>query len=286
MIASLAYFSVTPSIETDELEDLLSYLNQVQSIDLTIYKRPSLLRRTRVHMQQVGIEQYQVYLNHLKQQLSEVNQLLNTIFINVTCFFRDRPVWDHLETQVIPQIIASKALDEPIRIWSVGCASGEEVYSLAMLLAEALGLEQFQKRVQLYGTDIDQEALLQARRGCYSSVAAKDIPPYLLERYFERTTDGYQCRAELRQFITFHPHNLIQTSPFIHVDLITCRNALMYFTPEAQIRALKRFHFSLNKTGILVLGKVESLVTRPQTFFFTPLERQLRMYTKINHTSY
>jgi chemotaxis methyl-accepting protein methylase len=141
-------FSLTdvliPCLETTELEDLLQYLKRSLQIDLTGYKRASLMRRTLVRMQRVGIEHYQGYLAYLQQQPDEATHLLDTIFINFTGFFRDRSVWDYLAHQIIPQMIANTASHQPICIWSAGCASGEETYSLAMLLMEALGLEQFQ----------------------------------------------------------------------------------------------------------------------------------------------
>ncbi|NJK47589.1 hypothetical protein HC931_04825 [Candidatus Gracilibacteria bacterium] len=130
----------TPSLEAAELEDLLNYLKRVQQIDLTGYQRPSLMRRTLVRMQQVGVEHYRDYLDYLEQQPGESTHFLDTVFINATQFFRDRPVWDYLANQIIPQIIANKDSNEQIRVWSAGCASGQETYSLAMLLAEALGI--------------------------------------------------------------------------------------------------------------------------------------------------
>jgi chemotaxis methyl-accepting protein methylase len=271
----------TSSIEASELEDLLDYLKRVHQVDLTGYKRPSLLRRTLIRMQQVGVEQYQDYLEYLNQQPDEVTHLLNTVFINVTCFFRDRPVWDYLANQVIPHIIATKASNDPIRVWSTGCASGEETYSLAMLLIEALGVEQFQQRVRIYGTDADQDAVMQARRGCYSVAAVEAIPPDLLEQCFERTTAGYQWQRSLRNPIIFHHHNLIQAPPLPHIDLLVCRNLLMYLTSEAQVQALARFHFSLKRNGFLLLGQAENpMVTCPRQSFFTPVNRQAKLFKK------
>lgn len=278
---SLLTTATVPSLEADDLEDLLTYLKDVQQVDLTCYKRSSLLRRTRVHMQQVRIEHYNDYLNYLKRRPDEVKQLLNTVFINFTYFFRDRAVWNYLEHQVIPQIIANKAPNEPIRVWSAGCASGEETYSLAMLLAEALGPEQFHQRVRIYGTDVDQEAILQARNGHYSSAAVTAIPVDRLERYFEYTSDGYRWRQDLRHPIIFHPHNLLQTPPLTQIDLLVCRNTLMYFTSEAQLRALVRFYFGLRPTGFLLLGQSESLVRRPQTLLFTLANQKAKVYTKV-----
>lgn len=281
MVNSILPDFTASSLEADELEELLTYLKQVLQIDLTGYKRPSLLRRTLIRMQRAGAKHYQDYFNLLQQQPDEVTHLLNTIFINCTFFFRDRPVWDYLEHQLIPQIIAHKAPREPIRIWSAGCASGEETYSLAMLLAEALGLEQFQRRVKICGTDVDQDAILQAQRGYYPTHTAEMIPAYLLERYFELTTQGYRCRPELCRSIRFRSHNLLYSPPLPQIDLLVCRNTLMYFTLEAQLRVLAGFHSSLQQQGFLLLGKAEHLVHRLQTSLFTPAHQQVRSFTKV-----
>ena len=271
-----------PSPEATELENLLSYIKRDLQVDLTGYKRPSLLRRTWVRMQQVGIGNYQDYLDHLQQQPDEAIQLLNTIFVNFTGFFRDRPVWNYLANQIIPQIIANKAANQPIRVWSAGCASGEETYSLAMLLIEALGVEQFQQRVRIYGTDIDSDAILQARQGRYPVHAVEAIPVDLQEQYFERKAGGYYWRQELRRSIIFHSHNLIQNPPLPHIDLLVCRNTLMYFMPETQIQALAHFHFSLQQNGYLVLGQAETAITHPQTSFFMPIHHLPGVFTKVS----
>jgi chemotaxis methyl-accepting protein methylase len=269
------------SLEPTELEDLLNYFSQVHQVDLTGYKRSTLMRRTLVRMQRVGVKHYQGYLDYLQQQPDEVTHLLNTLFINFTYFFRDSLVWDYLADQVIPQIIANKAPNEAIRVWSAGCASGEETYSLAMLLAEALGVEQFQRRVRIYGTDVDRDAILQARRGHYSAHAVEAIPAALQEQYFERKDDAYCWRQDLRRSIIFYAHNLMQDPPLPHIDLLVCRNTLMYFTLDAQIRALVRFHFGLQQHGFLILGQAENLAIRPQTSLFTPIDRKVRAFTKV-----
>ncbi len=271
-----------PSLETAELENLVNYLKKVQQIDLTGYKRSTLMRRTLARMQQVGVEHYPDYLDHLEQQPEESTHLLNTVFINFTHFFRDRFVWDYLANQIIPQIIANKEPNEPIRVWSAGCASGEETYSLAMLLAEALGIEQFQQRVRLYGTDVDPDAVMQARKGYYSAHAVEAIPAALQEQYFERTTDGdlWRVGADLRRSTIFLCCDLIQAAPLPRIDLLLSRNMLIYFMEEAQIRALVRFHFSLKNNGFLVLGQAENLAA-PQSSLFTPVDRRARVFTKV-----
>lgn len=272
-------------LEKSDLEDLLSYLKHVHKIDLTGYKRPHLNRRIQVRMQQVGAECCQDYIEHLKQQPDEATHLLNTIFINYTSFFRDRPAWHILENEVIPQIIAKKAPDELIRVWSAGCASGEEIYSLAILLAEALGIEQFQKRVHIYGTDVDTDALLQARQGCYSIQTVAAIPPDRLDRYFDSTAEGYCWRQDLAHAITFRRHDLTQTPPFRGIDLLVCRNTLMYLTSEVQLQALVQLYTSLQPHGFLVLGQSERLVTRLRKSLFSLAYPQARIFTKVLDTN-
>lgn len=263
------------------MDDLLSYLIQVHQVDLTGYKRPSLMRRTLVRMQKVRVEHYQGYLDYLQQHPDEVRHLLSTIYINFTYFLRDRPAWAYLADQVIPQILSNKASNEPIQVWSAGCASGEETYSLAMLLIEALGVEQFQQRVQIYGTDVDPDAILQARQGRYSAHAVESIPPALQARYFESRNNFYDWRQEFRHSINFQLHNLLQDPPLPHIDLLVCRNLLMYFTTEAQLQVLASFYLSLQNNGFLLLGHVETLVTRPQRSLFTPVHQQSRIFTKL-----
>jgi chemotaxis protein methyltransferase CheR len=272
---------VNPFLAETELEDLLHYCKQALQVDLTGYKRPSLMRRTLVRMQRVGMECYQDYFNLLQQQPDEVKHLLDTIYINHTYFFRDRPVWNYLAHHIIPQIIASKAPDEPIRVWSAACATGEETYSLAMLLTEALGIEQFQQRVWIYGTDVDGDAILQARKGYYSAYKVETIPIALQEQYFERKDEGYCWRQAPHRSISFHLHNLIQDPPLTQIDLLVCRNLLMYLTAETQLRALGSFYSSLQNHGFLLLGNVENLITRPQRSLFTPMHQQSRIFTKV-----
>lgn len=281
MLTFSANNPVTPCLEETELEDLLRYFKQVLQVDLTGYKRPSLLRRTLIRMQRVGVERYHDYLSCLQQQPDEVTHLLETIYINFTGFFRDRPTWDYLAHQIIPQLIADKAPDEPIRVWSAACATGEETYSLAMLLIEALGIEQFQQRVWICGTDVDANAILQARKGYYPANKVEAMPTAFRERYFELQNKGYCWRRDLYGSISFHQHNLIQNPPLPRIDLLACRNLLMYLTEATQLRALSSFNSSLQNNGFLWLGNVENLITPPQRSLFAPIHRRIRIFRKV-----
>ncbi len=260
-----------------EFEALLTHLKHKQGCDLTGYKRSSLIRRFRRRMEEINIDNYQSYLQYLEYQPEEYLALLDQVLINVTSFFRDRDAWDYLATHIIPKIIDNKQPDEPIRVWSAGCASGQEIYSLLMLLAEALGIESCLRRVQCYATDVDESALKQARQGTYSTEDITHLPPQLLEKYFRASEQGYTFHSSLRRKIIFGQHNLTKDAPMSKIDLLMCRNVLIYFNLETQTSILTRFHFALKSTGFLFLGKAETLINhRP---VFTPIGQQ-HIYTK------
>ncbi len=241
------------------------------------------MRRIQKRMQMLPIVGYNNYGNYLKANPQEFNYLFNLIEINVTSFFRDIKVWDYIAKKLIPNIIASKSKSEPIRVWSAGCASGEEIYTLAIILAEALGVEEFQARVKLFATDVDKDALQQAHRGIYSVNAAVTIPPNWLNNYFKQADNAYVFDRHLKQNIIFSQHNLIRDAPMSKIDLLVCRNVLIYFNSDAQIRTLTRFYFSLVGKGYLCLGKAEMLpiesiplftLINPENHIFTKVPKQ------------
>jgi len=259
-------------------ESLLIYLKQSRGFDFTAYKRSSLMRRVLVRMQTMGVKGFAAYLDFLQVDPEEFTRLFNTILINVTGFFRDTANWDVLRDAVIPRLVGPPDAAELIRVWSAGCASGEEAYSVAMLLAEAMGAAGFRERVKIYATDVDEEALTQARHAIYGPRTAEDVPAPLLEKYFERHDDRYTFNKELRRSVIFGRHDLIQDAPISRVDLLICRNCLMYFNSEAQARILSRFHFALVPAGVLFLGKAETLLA--QSAAFEPVDLKRRLFTK------
>lgn len=261
-----------------EFEALLHYLKHDKSCDLTSYKRSTLVRRFQVRMQNINIGSYQDYLKYLHSHNDEWMALLDTVLINVTTFFRDRDAWEYLANDIIPKIIASKSAEEPIRVWSAGCASGQEVYSLVMLFASALGIDDCLARVQFYATDVDQAAVRQARIGTYSTKEIIGIPPDWLEKYFEKTENGYVFERKLRSLIVFGHHNLAENAPMSKIDLLSCRNVLIYFDVEAQAAILARFHFALKRNGFLFLGQSEMLINRKA--IFTPVNLSHRVFAK------
>jgi two-component system, chemotaxis family, CheB/CheR fusion protein len=262
-----------------DLEVLLDYLRRSRGFDFTGYKRTSLSRRIERRIQDVGADGYLGYLDHLEVDPDEFTQLFNTILLNVTSFFRDPPAWDYLRAEILPRLVAEKDDDEPFRIWSAGCASGEEAYTLAMVAAEALGPEAVRERVKIYATDVDEDALSQARQARYTAKQVEGVPPELLERHFERNGDGYVFSKELRRSVIFGRHDLIQDAPISRIDLLVCRNTLMYLNSETQSHVLARFSFALREGGCLMLGKAEMLLTHSD--LFTSLDLKRRVFRKV-----
>lgn len=270
---------MSQSTENPDFEALLDYIKQTRGFDFTGYKRSSLMRRVTKRMQTVEIDQYSEYIDYLEVHPEEFGYLFNTLLINVTAFFRDRSAWEYVADEVIPAILAHKSLNEPIRIWSAGCASGEEAYTIAILLAEAIGIHQFRDRVKIYATDVDEEALNQARLATYTEKQLDGILPHQLEQFFDPADNSYTFRKDLRRAVIFGRHDLVQDAPISRIDLLICRNTLMYFNAETQSRILARFHFALQESGFLFLGKAEMLLTHTDTFTSVDLRR--RVFTKV-----
>lgn len=262
-----------------DFDVLLDYLKRSRGFDLSGYKRPSLMRRVLKRVQTVGLTRYGDYQDYLEVHPDEFAQLFNMLLINVTSFFRDPPVWEILTTEVIPRLLAGKTREAPIRVWSAACASGEEAYTLAILLAEAMGLDEFRDRVKIYGTDIDEEALGQARQAVYTAREVANVPEPLRERYFEHGGGRYTFHKDLRRSVIFGRHDLLQDAPISRIDLLACRNSLMYFNTEAQARILAKLHFALNDGGSLVLGKAEMLFSHAS--LFTPIDLKRRIFSRV-----
>jgi len=268
-----------PNNATD-LEVLLDYLKGTRGFDFTGYKRATLERRITKRLQSVGCNDFSDYLDYLEVHPDEFGQLFNTVLINVTSFFRDSSTWEYVAKSVVPRLIERRDNGAPIRVWSAGCASGEEAYTLAMVFAEALGVEGMTDSVKIYATDADEEALTKARVAVYSEQEVADVPAPLLEKYFDASDGRFAFRKELRRQIIFGRHDLIQDAPISRVDLLVCRNTLMYFNAETQARILQRFQFALNDHGILFLGRAETLMTHTSTF--APIDLKRRISEKVS----
>ncbi len=261
-----------------DFEDLLIFLNQTRGFDFTGYKRGTLTRRIDKRMQEVGVDSYAEYRDHLEVDVDEWERLFDTILINVTSFFRDPEAWEFLAAEIIPEVVEA-AGDDEIRIWSAGCASGEEAYSLAAGFAEALGPAEFSQRVKIYATDVDESALEEARRGTYTAEQLEAVPDELRSQYFTSVDGGGTFRAELRRSVIFGRHDLTQDAPISRLDLLVCRNTLMYFNGDTQAEVLRRLHFALKDTGYLFLGRAEMLLSHHR--LFTPAHPEHRVFEKV-----
>ena len=261
------------------LDALLDHLKRSRGFDFSGYKRTSLERRIGKRMGEVGVDDYRDYLERLEVDQDEFGELFNTILINVTSFLRDRPAWDYLASDVVPRLLEAVGEHDRIRVWCAGCASGEEAYTTAMVLSEALGHEAYLRRVKIYATEVDDAALARARLGTYPAKDIDAVPPELRERYFERRDGSQSFRKDLRRTIIFGRNDLTQDAPISRIDLLLCRNTLMYFNAEAQSRILNRLHFALNPWGYLFLGKSEMLISHSD--LFRPVSLRRRIFGKV-----
>ena len=262
-----------------DFENLLEYLRINRGFDFTGYKRSTLMRRVTKQMETLNIDTFVNYQDHLEVHPDEFKNLFNTILINVTAFFRDTSAWEYLAKEVIPNIIKNKQSDQQIRFWSAGCASGQEAYTLAIVVAEILGIEEFRKRIKIYATDVDEEALVQARQASYSARNINEVPLELRDKYFDIVNKNYVFRQDLRRCVIFGRHDLLQDAPISRLDLLICRNTLMYFNSETQGKIINRFHFALNDHGYLFLGKAEMLVMHSNLFI--PIDLKDRVFEKV-----
>ena len=267
------------SADGPAFESLLEYIRDTRGFDFTTYKRSTLGRRIRRRMSEVGVETFAAYQDLLEVDVDEFGALFNTVLINVTSFFRDEAAWQFVANDVIPRILDVRRDADPIRIWSAGCASGEEAYTLTMLFAEALGADACQHRVKIYATDVDEEALATGRHATFREKELEPVPEAYRARYFEHVDNHYVVRNGFRRVVIFGRHDLIADAPIGRLDLLVCRNTLMYFNAETQAKILQRFHFGLAPHGYLFLGRAEMLLAQSQ--LFAPVSMRHRVFAKV-----
>ncbi|MCU1699942.1 MAG: chemotaxis protein CheR [Mycobacterium sp.] len=262
----------------ESFESLLRYLRDTRGVDFTGYKRTSLVRRARHQMEHAGVQTFEEYLDVLQASSDEFAALFNTILINVTSFYRDPEAWQFIQDEVVPALLARRGPDQPIRIWSAGCASGQEAYTLAMILADSLEPDAFRHRVKIYATDLDEQALAEARAASYDAKAVASVPEPLLARYFEQVNGRYMFNKDLRRAVIFGRNDLVKDAPISRVDLLVCRNTLMYLNAETQQKLLSRLHFALAPEGVLFLGHAEMLLSH--TDKFSPIDLKHRIFRR------
>jgi two-component system, chemotaxis family, CheB/CheR fusion protein len=257
---------------------LLDKLSAEYHFDFRQYKIDSLVRRIQARMSQVGLADVDAYIALLDRQPGEAQALFNTILINVTGFFRDTAAWEALCEQVLPRLLATAESTGTLRVWSAGCSTGEEAYSMAILLADRLTGVGRATDVKIYATDVDEDALTVARHGVYRLDQLKDVSPDRVERHFTREGQRYRFRRDLRRWCIFGRHNLVQDPPLSRMDLVICRNVLIYFKSGLQDRVIPRLHYALRDDGYLFLGRSESLLARSR--WFTPVAAKWRIFQR------
>ena len=267
-----------PEAERPAFRRLLDMLHAEHRFDFREYKPVSLLRRIRARMSHVRVEGFDTYIDYLRMHSGEASALFNSILVNVTGFFRDLEAWNLLRTDALPPVIADAANSGRLRVWTAGCSTGEETYSTAILIADALGTDAGAVDVKIYATDIDEEALVTARQASFRSDQLKDVPGDVLERYFVPDGHLFRVRRELRRWCIFGRHNLAQDPPLPQISLLTCRNLLIYFKSPLQERLVTRFHYALREGGILFLGRSESLVAGSRGF--VPVSQKWRIFRR------
>lgn len=258
-----------PEQDENIIKKILSLLRIRKGTDFTYYKQTTIRRRIFRRMVLGKLEQLSDYLKFIRENKLEIDVLYQDLLIPVTSFFRDQEVFNSLCESVFPQIIKEKQVTEPIRIWVAGCSTGEEVYSIAMCFKEFSGVsspENAEKKLQLFATDLSEPAIDKARNGVYTSAELSSVSPERLEAFFTRTSVGYRINKQIRDVCVFAVHNFLKDPPFGKLDVISCRNVLIYMEPYLQKKALTTFHYALNPKGILLLGKSETVSSVPGLF--------------------
>ena len=257
----------------------LHLLRSVSGVDFTLYKPSTARRRTARRMMLSQIENLADYVRHLKTHPEELRALHEDLLINVTRFFRDPDVFDVLKMEIFPRIFENRPSDQQVRIWVAGCSTGEETYSIAICLLEYLAALPVEPPIQIFGTDASDRSVEKARAGYYPETITADISPDRLRRFFVRNGHGYQVSKRLRDLCIFARQNVCVDPPFSRLDLISCRNVLIYLTASAQQRIVSTFHYALRPNGHLLLGSSESI--REHGALYTPLDPRHKYYVKV-----
>ncbi|MGV0818217.1 CheR family methyltransferase [Martelella sp. AMO21009] len=256
---------------------ICSVLKEHTGHDFSGYKTKTFLRRVRRRMQLKNIEKIDDYLDFFQKDKEEVDAFYRDLLINVTSFFRDARAFETLANDILPRIFKDKRAADSVRIWVPGCATGEEVYSIAILVREYLNAHDGPKpRVQIFATDIDEDALTVARAGRYPDILLEGVSAERRRRFFTREGAAYVVKSDIRELCIFSPHSVIQDPPYSRMELVSCRNLLIYFGPELQNRVIPTFHYALKPTGYLFLGTSESIGRH--TDLFTPVDKRNRIY--------
>ncbi len=287
----LAYLKRTPLAHTPELaledktrsalEKAIILLRTHTGHDFSLYKRNTFYRRIERRMGIHQIDTIAAYIRYLQENSQELELLFKELLIGVTNFFRDGSPWEQLRESVIPALLAGRPAGHALRAWVPGCSTGEEAYSLAMVFKEAMEDMKPPKKftLNIFATDLDKDAIDKARQGVYPANIAADVSPERLRRFFAKVEDGYRVGTKIREMVVFAPQSLILDPPFTKLDMLSCRNLLIYLVPEMQKKLMPLFHYSLSPGGILLLGSAETVGSF--TDLFSSLGGKTRLYRRI-----
>lgn len=268
----------TPPVDEEIFNEILSLLRIHRQVDFSYYKKNTLRRRIARRVAINKMEDLTAYLNYLKDNKAELDLLFQDVLIPVTAFFRDTAAFDALRNKVFPEIIKGKGSAAPLRIWVTACSTGEEAYSIAMSLCEFLSENPLALRIQMFASDISEKAIVAARRGVYTKGQLEGVSDSRLQQFFTKLDGHYQVQKKVRDMIVFAGHNMLKDPPFARLDLISCRNVLIYMEPFLQKKALATFHYSLIEKGFLVLGKSETTGGQPD--LFKTIDKHEKIYSK------
>ncbi|MDR3555166.1 MAG: CheR family methyltransferase [Syntrophobacteraceae bacterium] len=287
----IEYFHAGPGVskpeEAEEQEDFSATLSKIITIfanrkghDFSAYKKSTLVRRIQRRMAVTRVHTSQQYLKYLHLNPGEIDALFQDLLIGVTSFFRDPEAFNFLKKEILPSLLAHRSEHEPFRVWAAGCATGEEVYSIVILLMECLDELGIRKELQVFGTDLDQPAIEKARNGRYPENIAADLTPQRLERFFQKESSGFEVRKIVREPVVFAAHNVLEAPPFSRLDLLVCRNLLIYLESRAQKKIMPLFHYALKPDGVLFLGTSETI--GEFTDLFTSVSKRWSVYRRID----
>lgn len=262
--------------EAQGLAKVLNLLRAGTGHDFSHYKKSTIGRRIERRVALQGMADAEVYARHLRSHPAELSALFRELLINVTSFFRDPDAFAVLRSTVLPELLRGKAETGVLRVWVAGCATGEEAYSIAMLVREAMDEQKVELKVQLYATDLDDDAINTARAGVYPPNIAQDVSPERLRRFFTKDDAGYRVRKDVREMVVFALQSVIKDPPFTRLDLLACRNLMIYLEPELQNRLIPAFHYALRPGGVLMLSPSESV--GHHTDLFEPISQRYKIY--------
>ncbi|KPQ42918.1 MAG: chemotaxis protein [Candidatus Methanoperedens nitroreducens] len=269
----------------NSLQKIIILIRTQTGIDFSSYKQSTLIRRIERRMSLHQIENISDYVHYLQENQPEIRILHKEFLIGVTSFFRDPAAFEVLKEKIIPEILKDKGQNQPVRVWVPACSTGEEAYSVAMVFKEYMDEIKSDFHVQIFATDVDREAVEEGRSGVYPDNITVDVSPERLNRFcIKNSDDTYSIKKEIREMVVFAPQNAISDPPFLRLDLICCRNLLIYLVPESQRKLLLIFHYSLNPGGYLFLGSSETI--GEFTELYSSVDKKWRFYKRIGERAH